>query len=34
MKEYFKILFGGQKSQNEDSFKKFVKKSILVLILF
>ena len=26
MKEDFKILCGGQKSQNEGSFKKFVKK--------
>ena len=33
MKEDFKILCGGQKSQNEGSFKKFVQKSIL-LILF
>ena len=28
MKEDFKILWGGQKSQNEGGFKKFVQKSI------
>ena len=29
MKEYFKILFGGQNSQNEGGFKKFCSKKYI-----